>query len=43
MYNSKYLKIASYICEFYENRVKQYREDIYKIVYKKFKEKKIIK
>lgn len=39
---SKYYDIAVQIVSFYDYKIKQYREDIYKIVYKKFKEKKII-
>lgn len=39
---SKYYNIAVQIVSFYDYKIKQYREDIYKIVYKKFKEKKII-
>lgn len=39
---SKYHNIAVQIVSFYDYKIKQYREDIYKIIYKKFKEKKII-
>lgn len=39
---SKYHNIAVQIVSFYDYKIKQYREDIYKIVYKKFEEKKII-